>query len=317
MVKTKRNYILLAAFLSLSTLALSAGTIDINDKFYGDNENRDLSYGDGNRTNRIQVKGNVDTFTDQAFKFDLRDYEETDDNRRNGYDNKFQYFFHHGAMGNTKIKNITFVEYQDYYKNDTYMIGEKFNFAGYFPTVLDYFSIVPFYDYARYEYNDSHQHDVGAWLEFGKETEWWTLDATLTFTRSFYGSTAEPNYPGDPNKKYKNNSDFTAEIYYTQTMLKYSHNTMDYKVKTEFGIDPYEYSHIDTRWNAEYTEAATKSTYSAYMMPYLEITKNFNQNLKAYTKVCGDYRYWRYFEWDNTRSWSWQPFATVGIKYSF
>ncbi|MGL5231705.1 MAG: hypothetical protein ACRC7W_00035 [Fusobacteriaceae bacterium] len=308
---------ILAVLLVLSSIAYGQGELNLNSRVYGRNE-KDLDYGPGNKKTRYELNGWSDTLENQSVKFRLREYRGDEDEWRDGHDTKIEYFFHHGGIGETKIKHSTDVEYRDYFNNKAYIISEKFNFARYYPKYFDWLLLSPFYSYMVYEDSSaSYQSDVGLSLEYGKAFETWDYSGRTVVARQFFSDNAKPNRAGYPEEEYGENTVVYMEFYLTKIFYKYifENGKDSISLKTEFGLDPYEYNSKPFRWNSTYTHQSERAVYSTYILPYVEYEKFLAKDLSLILSVGAEYRNWRRIEYDNVADWSWQAQALAGIKY--
>ncbi|MGL4393049.1 MAG: hypothetical protein ACRCSK_06415 [Fusobacteriaceae bacterium] len=327
-IKIKLILILFATFIFISKNLLAVydslmniesnnqkGQIMIDDRYYGDNQNKNLNYGTGNNINRFQVSGFSQTFENQVIKFWIRKYSENNNMRKEGYDNRFEYIFKHGQIGESGIGTGTNIIYRSYFKNDEYFIGEKFYFAEYLP-IFDYFSLAPYLQHILYaDTNNAYENSLGLYLEFGKERKWYDFYVKLTGYKTFYSNAAEPYLLPEMSEKVINNFIFSIEAYYTQVFFQQTFEHWGYKIKAEFGIDPFEYNKESVRWNTSFDAAASSSVYSAFTRPYLEVTGKILDDFQIIGEVGAEYRNWRDIEYDKTGNWSWQPQIMLGIKY--
>ncbi len=310
---------ILAIFLVLSSLSYGAGEVYLSSRFYDKNE-KNIGYGPGNKKTRYELNGWSDTFEDQSIKFRLREYRGDEEDWRDGHDNKFEYYFHHGGIGETKVRHSTHLEYRDYFNNKSYLISERFNFARYYPKYFDWLLVSPFYTYTVYsDSSASYQNDIGISLEYGKEFETWDYSGRIIASRQYFSDNAQPNRAGYPDEKYSNNTMIYMEFYLTKTFYKYTfENSKDsISLKTEFGLDPYEYNRIAYRWNSVYTHQAERAVYSTYMLPYIEYEKFLAKDLSLILSVGAEYRNWRRVEYNDVADWTWQAQALAGIKYQW
>lgn len=319
-IKGKQKKIeILAVLLVLTSVAYGQGELNLNSRAYGKNE-KDLDYGPGNKKTRYELNGWSDTLEDQSVKFRFREYRGDKKDWREGHDNKIEYFFHHGGIGETKIRHSTDIEYRDYFNNKAYVISEKFNLARYYPKYFDWLLLSPFYSYMVYEDSSaSYQSDVGLSLEYGKAFETWDYSGRTIVARQFFSDNAKPNRAGHPEEKYGENTVVYMEFYLTKIFYKYifENGKDSIALKTEFGLDPYEYNSKPFRWNAEFTHQSERAVYSTYILPYIEYEKYLAKNLSLILSVGGEYRNWRKIEYNNVSDWSWQAQALAGIKYQW
>lgn len=312
-----------------------SGFADLSYKYYGENEYKSPDFG------RLQFQGNFNFTPQQSLNWRARNYnsfkefDTTTDpslDRSTGFgdfsDLRLRYHYKNGTLGNTKISLTQRIEYRNYegqgnkienivdnegepvqafgYGNTSQYIQymPMFEFSPYFDWTPDWFKNTSFTLAPRYRYvwanNDGNYSNVLG------------LDVYTTFDM-LYGFSSEFNfYPAYIDA----NSSDTSWAFDVEAYLYWSHNLAEsgpwtFSANFEGGLDPWSTA------NQKFNKLGDEKSYSAYMLPSLQLDCKANDFVTVYAIAGAEYRNWEYTDSKSARKWSWMPQVTLGAKATF
>lgn len=336
----------LCLFLSLvgitnaNSLEKGKGYIKTRYEYYGQSEH-DIDYkSNGNTGGRLELTGQVTTFTDQYLDFRIRKYQDfvsedkTDEKpnmaRNTETDTRFRYYFKHGKLLDTDITRTTKLEYRKYTSNtEKYAIGEVFSVNSYLPEGNEYFKInsLSFEPGIEYRVDPSNRSDYTTRVRLNVNYNFslpfdFKLYGTLYLNQNFYEEGDRPTVSSSGDKK---DQMFTAvlESYLTREWELWQKD--DYKVNFEIigGFDDMDYNNKTRFSSTTGKKTSDKWNASIYFQPMIVAYYEPSEWIQGYIGVGAEYRNWiensgyNNEQAHNLKSWSWQPRVEVGLMRRF
>ncbi|WP_432204693.1 FomA family porin-like outer membrane protein [Cetobacterium somerae] len=306
-----------------------SGYADLSYKFYGQDEYDTPEFG------RLQFQGRLNFTPQQNLEWRVRnynsfqDFDETVDKKVSDFsDLRLRYHYKNGTLGDTKVSLTQRVEYRNYegqgsrlgiiedsegnplpaftYGNNKQYLKymPMFEFSPYFDWTPDWFkntgfTLAPNYAYVWSNNNDEYSNVLG-------------LDIYTTFDMP-YGFSSEFNfYPAYIDENGSGSSwafDIEAYLYWGYDILKDGPWTLS--ANFEGGLDPWSTA------GKKFKNLGDEKSYSAYMLPNVQVDYQATDFVKVYANVGAEYRNWDHESSKSARNWAWMPQATVGVKATF
>ena len=300
------------------------GFVDLQYRYYGQTEDKDLKWNGGDNYSRTQLEGKIQMTEKQALDFRVRDYNSLDhkDREVSSTATRLRYYYNHGNLGETNVGTSSFVKYEKSLDNALDQSLEyqyRFDLTSYFFDndfiKTTNFLVGPSYKYAWAKSNDdAYSNSLGLYMIWDNQLPYgFSTEVELDGLHyNMYGDGAK--VADGANKKEDNDITANVNLYLYHDANLYTNGAYSLDWHFEGGYDSYNYSNRDkftkgTEYDGE--------KYSAYAQPSVTLSYQATEFVTLYGTLGAEYRNWLVENQAEASHWRWQPYAIVGVKTVF
>ncbi len=297
------------------------GFVDLQYRYYGKTEDKDLVWNSGDNYSRTQLEGKIQMTEKQALDFRVRDYNSLDheDRALPSTATRLRYYYDHGNIGDTNVGTSSFVKYE---KNGDQSLEYQYRFdlTSYFFDndfiKTTNFLVGPSYKYSWASSNDDvYANSIGLYMIWDNQLPWgFSTEVELDGLHyNMYGDGARVN---DGTAVADKDDDIKANVnlYLYHDANLYTNGAYSVDWHFEGGYDSYTWYNRD---EVATTNGYTDAEYSAYAQPSVTLSYQATEFVTLYGTLGAEYRNWNITNDVEASHWRWQPYAIVGFKTTF